>query len=68
MLIKVTRSAAIAALLRGETLWSLTTGEGWGGLDPSVYRSARSVRRFLSSLQQSQYHWEGNMHVWALRR
>ena len=67
MLIKVTRSAAIAALLRGETLWSLTTGEGWE-LDLSIYRSARSVRRFLSSLQQSQYHWEGNMHVWALRR
>ena len=56
MYIKVTRAQAVDALLRGETLWSGTTGEGWE-LDLSAPRwhSKREVRRFLAFLHKHSF-------------
>ena len=51
MIIKVTRSAAIAALLRGETVWS-SCGEEGRSFDAPASLSKRYVRRFLSHLQR----------------
>lgn len=53
MIIKITsRSQAVDALLRGETLWSATTGEGWElDLTAPGWRSKRAVRRFIGKLQ-----------------
>lgn len=69
MLIKVTRSAAIAALLRGETLWSMTTGEGWE-LDLSCpkWQSKRAARRLLAKEQKLCYAYGCQLHEWAVRR
>ena len=53
MIIKVPRAQAVDALLRGETLWSATTGEGWElDLSCPCWRSKREVRRFLSRLHK----------------
>lgn len=67
MLIKVTRSAAVAALLRGETVWSLTTGEGWSFCTPANC-STSHARRFLAKLQKIEYFWDKRTHEWALRK
>lgn len=53
MFIKVTRQAAVAALLRGETVFCLQTGEGWqlceaGELPHPHFRSKSAIRHFLA--------------------
>ena len=70
MLIKVTsRSEAVAALLRGETLWSMTTGEGWElDLSCPTWQSKRAVRRFLAKEQKLCYAYDYPAHQWAVKR
>lgn len=58
MFIKVTRSAAIAALKRGEMVWAANQLEGRQFCAPEAV-SKRHARRFLSRLQR----WEPS--VWG---
>ena len=53
MIIKVSRNAAIAALLRGEIVYCAQTGEGWqlcepGELPHPHFRSKSAIRHFLA--------------------
>ena len=69
MFIKVTRSAAIAALLRGETLWDLSMGEGLE-LDLSCpkWQSKRAVRRLLARKQKLNHAYGDPSYQWVVRR
>lgn len=74
MIIKVTRQAAVSALLRGETVFCVQTGEGWQLCDPGElphprYRSKRNVRHFLARNAQFARAWTGQQVIeWVIHR
>ncbi len=74
MIIKVTRNAAIAALLRGETVFCAQTGEGWqlcapGELPHPHFRTKGAVRHFLAKEGQFARRWTGEQKIeWVIHR
>lgn len=74
MIIKVSRNAAVAALLRGETVFCAQTGEGWQLCDPGelpapCFQSKRNVRRFLAHNAQWAREWSGEKIIeWYITR
>ena len=74
MFIKVTRQAAVSALLRGETVFCVQTGEGWQLCDPGelpapCFRSKGAVRHFLSYHAHAARYISGEKNIeWAISR